>query len=138
MRLALLLLLAATSASAQGTGTIAGQVLEDDGITSVIGGNVRVDGTTLGSLTDLDGYYRIVGVPVGTFAVTASYFGYASQTRTGVDITTDSASLLNFSLAVGDFRDYQPLTLMPPMFTNDVYNVRIIHGEDLELMPVNR
>ena len=84
MRLAILLRLAATSASAQGTGTIAGQVLEDDGITTVIGANVRVDGTALRASTDIDGNYRIIDVPAGTYAVTASFTGYLSATQVGI------------------------------------------------------
>ena len=65
MRLALLFLLAATSASAQGTGTISGHVFDLRDGQPLIGANVRVDGTALGSITDLDGNDRIIGVPVG-------------------------------------------------------------------------
>ena len=62
-------------ALAQGTGTLAGQVFEADGVTTVIGANVRIGGTSLGAATDIDGNYRINGVPVGTYDITASYAG---------------------------------------------------------------
>ena len=76
MRLAfLLLLIAATPVWAQ-TGTLAGTVLEADSVTAVIGAIVRIQGTTLGVATDIDGRYRITGIPFGTYPVTASYAGY--------------------------------------------------------------
>ena len=98
MRLVLMLaLLAPLAASAQGTGTLAGQVLEADSITAVIGANVRVSGTTLGAATDIDGKYRIIGVPVGSYTVTASYQGYQSQSIQGVEINTGSTRQLDFT-----------------------------------------
>ena len=141
MRLALVLLafLVASAASAQGTGTIAGQVLEDDGVTTVIGGNVRVDGTALGAVTDIDGNYRILGVPAGMYSVSASFTGYTSQTQTGVDVDAGSTRQLNFTLAMGNGEicvccgGYES-----PMISADVYNSRISSGWDIERMPLNR
>lgn len=134
-----LLLLAATSASAQ-TGTLTGQVLEADGVTSVIGSTVRVEGTTLGTATDIDGNYRIIGVPVGTYTVTASYAGYTSESVQGVGVSVGATRWLNFALNVGDYPEYRVCFCdASPMITNDaIGQSRILTGQDVENMPVNR
>ena len=133
----LLLLLALPGvALAQGTGTIAGQVLESDGVTAVIGANVRVDGTTLGAATDIDGNYRIIGVPIGSYTVTASYSGYQSSSVQGAEINAGSTRQLNFTLSVGAL-DEVVVTYEAPLITNDaVGQSRVVTGQDLENLPV--
>ncbi len=133
----LLLLLALPGvALAQGTGTIAGQVLESDGVTAVIGANVRVEGTTLGAATDLDGNYRIIGVPVGSFTVIASYSGYQSQSITGAEINAGSTRQLNFTLSTGSLEEVV-VTYEAPLLTNDaVGQSRVVTGQDLENLPI--
>ncbi|HEX8386172.1 MAG TPA: carboxypeptidase-like regulatory domain-containing protein [Rubricoccaceae bacterium] len=136
---ALLVLLVTPRASAQGTGTLAGQVLEADGVTTVIGANVRIEGTTLGAATDIDGNYQILGVPAGIYTVTASYVGYASQTQAAVDVNAGYTRQLNFTMPMPfPLEDYGGCGYESPMITNDVYTYRILVGEDLERMPVNR
>ncbi len=133
----LLLLLALPGvALAQGTGTIAGQVLESDGVTAVIGANVRVDGTTLGAATDLDGNYRIIGVPVGSFTVTASYAGLQPQSITGAEINAGSTRQLNFTLSATSVGE-AIVTYQAPLITNDaVGQSRVVTGQDLENLPI--
>ena len=56
------------------TGTITGKVVDERG-ESVIGATVMVKGSTDGTITDLDGNFKING-KVGT-TITVSYVGYA-------------------------------------------------------------
>jgi CarboxypepD_reg-like domain len=80
-RLALLLLaLAPAAAFAQGTGTVEGRVVDAAG-ESLPGANVLIGGTTLGAATGMDGAYRIVGVPLGAYGLTASYTGFEPVTQ---------------------------------------------------------
>ena len=141
MRLPLLalLLLAASSASAQETGAIAGRILESDGVTSVIGANVRVEGTTLGAATDIDGTYRIIGVPAGTYTVTVSYAGFTPQSIQGAEITAGATRTLSFTMGVGYTNEVWGCVYETPMITNDaIGQSRILTGWDLQAMPVNR
>ena len=133
----LLLLLALPGvALAQGTGTIAGQVLESDGVTSVIGGNIRVDGTTLQAVTDIDGNYRIIGVPVGSYTVTASYAGLQPQSVVGAEINAGSTRQLNFTLSATALGEVV-VTYEAPLITNDaVGQSRVVTGQDLENLPI--
>ena len=69
-----------TPLSAQATGAVEGYVYEDGTRTPVPGARIAVDGSNIGSLTNPDGYYQIVGVPAGSVTLIASSFGYAERT----------------------------------------------------------
>ncbi|HEX9951394.1 MAG TPA: carboxypeptidase-like regulatory domain-containing protein [Rubricoccaceae bacterium] len=124
-------------ALAQGTGTLAGQVFEADGATAVIGANVRIGGTSLGAATDIDGNYRINGVPVGTYDITASYAGYPANTITGVIINPGATRQLNFTLQENTTDVVEVSAYVVPLITNDaVGQSRVVTGEDLENLPI--
>ncbi|MFK7947032.1 MAG: SusC/RagA family TonB-linked outer membrane protein [Saprospiraceae bacterium] len=74
----LLALMLSISSYAMAQRTITGTVTDDrgDGVISV---TVQVDGTTIGTTTDLDGKYSI-NVPEGSTALKFSYIGYATKT----------------------------------------------------------
>ena len=125
-------------AFAQGTGTIAGRVLESDGVTSVIGATVRVEGTNLGAQTNIDGDYRIIGVPIGEYSVSASFVGLQPQTQTAVTINAGYTRQLNFTLSneaqsIGE----ATVVYVNPLITNDAIGApRVVTGEDLENLPI--
>src|SRR5690606_20201546 len=94
----LLLLLAATPAWAQTTGKITGTVTDDTG-ESLPGVNVLIDGTFLGAVTDIDGNYVIIGVRPGVYDMTASFIGFTTQRRTGVQVSVDLTTTVDFTLS---------------------------------------
>ena len=97
--LSLLLLGGSTmEAHAQGRGKIAGKVVDAATGESLPGVNVVIDGTTLGTATDLDGDYFIANLQSGTYAVRASFVGYQAVTVQGVDVSTDRTTEVNFRL----------------------------------------
>ncbi|WP_418791686.1 S8 family serine peptidase [Phosphitispora sp. TUW77] len=61
------------------TGSIDGTVTDANG-SAISGASVVVENTSLSATTDSNGYYQIVGVPVGSYGVTASAAGYSAQT----------------------------------------------------------
>ncbi len=87
-------------ASAQSS--IEGTVTDING-NALVGANVLIDGTSVGSAADTDGTYRI-DVSSGTMGgntvtLTASYIGHTSQS-VRVDVPTSGSVTQNFSLAV--------------------------------------
>ncbi len=87
-------------ASAQSS--IEGTVTDING-NALVGANVLIDGTSVGSAADTDGTYRI-DVSSGTMGgntvtLTASYIGHTSQS-VSVDVPTSGSVTQNFSLAV--------------------------------------
>jgi TonB-linked SusC/RagA family outer membrane protein len=59
---------------------------------------VVVDETQQGAATAADGTYEITGVEAGTHAVTASFVGYADQTRQGIEVQANQTATVDFAL----------------------------------------
>lgn len=92
---------ASTGFAQSNTKTIKGTVVDENG-DPMIGATVRVPGSKVGSVTDLDGNYEIT-VPEGTKAVTVSYIGYKDITTTGgkAQFTQDTTTDLDEVVVVG-------------------------------------
>ncbi len=71
-------------------GSIRGNVLDKNSGEPIMFGNVYIQGTTLGTTTDLDGFFTITNIPVGTYKLVASYVGYDS---TAVEISIRKGSI---------------------------------------------
>jgi len=54
--------------------------------------NVYFEGTTIGSSTDINGFYSISRIKAGTYTLICSYMGYETYTTS---ITIDASSILN-------------------------------------------
>jgi TonB-dependent receptor len=64
---------------AYGQSSVKGTVTDASTRETLIGVNVIVQGTSLGAATDIEGQFRIVGIPERIFTVKVSYVGYESQ-----------------------------------------------------------
>ncbi len=102
--IAVLLLLCAAasprSTKAQ-TGAVAGIVTDSLTGRPLPGVNVVIEGTQQGAATDRDGRYRIDDVESGTRNVQASFIGYATKTRRGVEVQEDATATVDFALRPG-------------------------------------
>lgn len=97
------LLLAAGLAAQDTGGTIFGRVGDETGRAlsgaSVSARNVAT-GVTRTAPADAAGLYRLVALPVGTYQMTVSISGFATESRTGVRVMVGQQSELNFTLKV--------------------------------------
>ncbi len=82
--------------SAQGTGSIRGRVTDATSGVPLVGAQVRVEGTTVGTQTGADGTYIISGAPVGSRILTVRRVGYSPQ-RVSLNVLTSGATQ-NFPL----------------------------------------
>ncbi|MEO0556708.1 MAG: carboxypeptidase-like regulatory domain-containing protein [Bacteroidota bacterium] len=123
-------------ALAQGTGTLAGRVLDGATNEGLPGANVLIQGTTLGAATDIDGNYRIIGVPVGVYTVEASYAGYQSQAFDDVSISNGYTQELEFSLASGELGEITVEYERPIIQKDAIGAPRVVGAEDIENLPV--
>ncbi len=80
------------------SGVIRGRVIDKNTQEAIIGANVLVEGTGIGSATDLAGYYKIENVPVGSFNLTASAIGYNSIIKFNITLTSGNEQIINFEL----------------------------------------
>jgi hypothetical protein len=83
---------------AQNTGSLTGTVKDKLTQEALIGVSIKLEGSEIGAATDLEGNFRITGIPSKSYNVVASYVGYAPQTKFNVVITSGNANQLNFEL----------------------------------------
>ena len=98
LSLLVILLMSPGSLWAGTTGKIAGVVSDESTGDALVGANVFLEGTAMGSSTDEDGFYFINNIPPGTFSVTVSYVGYDKMTKSNVSVMVDRTTDLEFSL----------------------------------------
>ena len=80
------------------TGKIAGKVFDESTGEPLPGANVIVVGTPMGTSTDVDGFYFIINIPPGGYSVAVSYMGYDRLTKSGVRVSIDRTTSLDFAL----------------------------------------
>jgi hypothetical protein len=83
---------------AQNAGTLTGTVKDKLTQEALIGVSIKLDGTEIGTATDVDGNFRLSAIPPKAYNVVATYVGYGAQTKFNVVITTGNANQLNFEL----------------------------------------
>ena len=92
----LLAVLAAPGALAQTVGTVEGIVTDSDLGTPIPGVNLRLDGTTIGASTDVDGRYSF-NAPAGDYTLIASFVGYSAQ-RVQITVPASESIQADFEL----------------------------------------
>lgn len=96
--LGLLFLLTPVNFLSQTTGRISGHVIDKNNNEPLIGCNIIVIGTSLGSSTDVNGNYVIENIPVGNYSIQATYVGYSRVIYDSVFVGEEIDAKLNFFL----------------------------------------
>ncbi len=78
-------------------GTVRGTLTDAKTGETLIGVSVLVQGTTTGTITDLDGNYNL-SVPPATINLVFSYISYATKTVTGVSVKAGEVTVVNLPL----------------------------------------
>ncbi|HUU46602.1 MAG TPA: carboxypeptidase-like regulatory domain-containing protein, partial [Acidobacteriota bacterium] len=81
-------------------GKISGQVLDKNTKEPVPSCPVQVEGTTLGALTDMDGKFSVLAVPVGEHSVKAQVLGYTAVIVRNVLVKPNQTTPVSFELEV--------------------------------------
>lgn len=95
----LFLLSSSLAAFAQDTGTIKGKVVDEISQEPIPFANVVVQGSQLGSATDIDGNFQINKVPFGYQKLEVSVVGYAPKTSTDVLVTKANTPYIEIGLS---------------------------------------
>lgn len=90
-----------TEATAQTTTILTGTVADAATGKAMPFANVYLNGSTRGTLTDEQGNYALIGVPLGTVEVVASFVGYQPQRKT-LRLTAGGDSRTHFRLKPSD------------------------------------
>jgi len=96
----LMVIASVTAVSAQtSTGKIEGYVRDKDTGAPLSGAQVSVAGTRLGNITNEDGYYFILNVPVGSRDITGRYTGYQMTTISNKLVLAGQTARVDFALS---------------------------------------
>lgn len=94
--LILLLSIAATGLFAQ-KGALSGTILDGETGETLIGANVVIAGTAIGTSTDFDGKYQFQADP-GTYNIVISYIGYSNKQIDSVEIKANETTFLDVTM----------------------------------------
>jgi outer membrane receptor protein involved in Fe transport len=81
---------------AQNNGTVRG-IVSDNANDPLLGANVNLEGTALGSSTDEDGTFIILNVPSGSYTIVAQYLSFKTN-KQSVDVSSGESVTVNFAL----------------------------------------
>ena len=79
------------------TGKLTGTVTNNNDNTPLVGCNIVILKTDLGTASDALGEFTILNIPPGIYSVKAMMMGYQSTTLTQIPISVDKTFRLNFS-----------------------------------------
>lgn len=140
------------TADAQSIGKLRGKVIDKStgeslaGVNVIVTQRVNADGSEVnlsqkqGAATDKDGYFNILNVPVGQYAVTASLIGYGSMVVKPIKVDIDRTIEVNFQLEPSSMEVGQVVVVAnKEIIKQDVSSTQEVIGtERLQSMPVLR
>lgn len=62
------------------SGNIAGRIVDENAM-PLPGATILIEGTQIGAVSDVNGFYRINGLQPGKYSLTVSYIGYETQSK---------------------------------------------------------
>ena len=120
-------------------GKISGTVTSED-LGVLVGVNVVIDGTHIGTATDEQGEFFILNVPPGTYTIKFMMIGYKIAVYQDVQVVSDFTTTLNAALELVtlDAREEVYVTATRPLIQRDATaTIRVISADDIISMPVD-
>lgn len=85
----------------ENAGVISGTVIDKEFKDPIAGATVQIEGTVIGAVTDVDGFYRIENVKPGTYTLSVQYISYQSSRINNVTVKTGQTTIVDVQL-IGD------------------------------------
>jgi len=136
INLLLLFVLTIPGFAQTGVGKLSGKVIDADTREPLIGANLLLVNTTLGTATDLSGEYFILNITPGNYDVKVSYVGYAPKTIANVRIVAGITYELNIELST-DFTLPEIVVEGRKFFEAKSTNTtKVIDADEINRLPV--
>jgi len=141
MRSALFMMFAAclvfTSLARGQTGKLSGRVTDRETGEPLVQANVRIEGTSRGAVTNLDGEYVVLDVSIGKITISASYVGYQRVTMQEVLVKSNETTIKNFQLPpAAKAMEEVVVVAERPLIQSTPNSKETLTLEDIENMPV--
>ena len=120
------------------TGKIRGTVTDAETGEPLMGANIVVHGTVMGSATDMSGEYIILNVPPGRYDLVATYMGYQKMTVQDVVVTSGLTTFRDFAMpkVVLEGQEVVIVAERPLVDKNATNDVKVIRSENIESIPI--
>lgn len=119
-------------------GKIAGRVTDAATGEPLPGVNILIVGTLQGAASDVDGYYNIVNVKPGTYAVRASFIGFAARVVENVEVIVDKTTRVDFEMTEEVFEGEEVVVIAERgvVQVDRTTTTAVVSGEELSALPV--
>ncbi|MEW5798086.1 MAG: TonB-dependent receptor [Bacteroidota bacterium] len=120
------------------TGKISGQVTDAKTGEPLVGTNVILTGTNLGSIVDLDGHYSILNIPPGSYEIQFRFIGYRAYIVKQVQVTSDNTTKIDASMQE-DIVTAQEVVVTaekPVVQVNLTSTVATVSDQEIKTLPV--
>ncbi|RMH60907.1 MAG: TonB-dependent receptor, partial [Calditrichaeota bacterium] len=124
---------------AQSSGKITGFIQDKQSGEPLVGVNVILEGTSMGAMSDVDGYYVVLNVPVGTYTLRANYIGYQDVVVENVRVSAGITTNINFELSQKTLELEEAVVVMgerPLVEKNVTQSYSLVTSESIESLPV--
>lgn len=137
LMITVVLLAAAGLAPGAATGKISGRVSDAKTGEALYGARIEVAGTSIGALSDESGYFHLINLLPGAYAVRARMTGYASLTAVDTRVNPGLTTRLDFKLLVSPILGQEvTVSAERPLVVRDLTATqRVIKMDELGLMP---
>ncbi len=122
------------------TGKIAGRVIDRQSREGLPGVNIILEGTTLGTVTDLEGRYVILRIPPGSYSLRAKLIGYDEVRYDKVQVSIDKTTTVDFTLSQTVLETGQSVTIIAtkPLVERDLTStVATVGAALIDRLPVD-
>ncbi len=132
--------LSAVAAAQTGAGSLRGHITDEQGgalpgVTVAARSEVLIQPVT--SVTDAEGYYRLINLPPGTYEVSADLSGFAAFKRQGVLVRAGSNFQVDIAMKIAALSETITVSGESPMLeVSNPSNVLNISGEFQREMPI--
>ena len=136
----LLVFLLVSLAYGGSTGKITGIVKDKKTGDPIIGANVRLEGTALGSTTDFDGKYFMINVPPNDYSLLVTMVGYTPCKITEVRVRGDLTTTIDVEISETVLQLGQEVEVVAErlLVQKDLTaKTAIVSGKDISAMPVS-
>ena len=120
-------------------GSISGKIVDEETGDLLPGVAVSIVGTTMGALSNENGEYLILNVPVGTYIVRASLIGFSPVEITNTSVSADLTAYTDFKLSKKalDLGKTIVVKAERPLVTKDkTTTINITTRDELQAMPI--
>jgi len=93
------------------TGVISGKIVDESNQFSLPGATIKIENSNRVTISNQNGSYEFLSVPVGTYKVYVDYIGYTSGSKQVV-VTENKTASVDFQLQGGRVQDIKEVVVM--------------------------